>query len=1741
MAEQGLTPSVFKTQTQTERALESRRKALLGDNSLGSGTITREVDVPGGSVRKISSNPRVERVRELTGLSERVLRTSAESNLISEVQRNVELNNLREEKRKKLFLQEAKKDPVFNFGASLLGDDLAYDVSKVLYAGASYGASTLWQIGLVVDDKVNDVRNAIGLGSNDSIIEEAGGTFTREDLRQGNRQNLSEFWIKFLIREQGITNSLDLSAEIVKELVSEPFTITTSLLTPPSYLGLPKIKKDTLESLVGEEGSEYLFNEGIIGYDQGDDTINFIAEEFVEADTLNKVFIGLGIIPGTGLIRKGFRLGRKGAGLIVAPKLLPFKWGSTQINLNSFEKLRRNETLDEIAKTTDADAIHAILRGSDLGSIDEASYNYTLRGLADDLAGIADRDEVALLINRVIGRKISTRTANEADAADLFRRSISNYLSRSGIQPSMFLPVVPVLDRIKDGNISTRVLNKLKVHPSLYPIIQYGDNFDEVSRAIKDFEQLGEKTIRDVFTDALSTPRSTLRNIYIKQDEIVSRLALAQKTARLYTGSDSLAIIRERYAKELKAAATPDERTALENQIRKRNTKRLNKANAEVAQLQQSLNNINDLINRELQGLSRTTAKNTFLNEMIRVGNSTYDVKTGLLKNPDPSLYSFETFLKNMEEILANAKKLQAEEILDPLDDLGTPLGIGRSTLLEGAPSVVPKTADAFLNTVINPVLTKIYNRALNKSAKVPNNIAWGLYERATVRLASMVREEAFPLYNFNRKVKEVANWKELPDKYNVLLPIIRKFAYLTEQGEIMVRYLDDVLTQAADIAERTGFAPQQVIKDFENYIKAVRSIEYNAALKSRNVDSEVLKEMKDSMDYGISDETFGKVAQGAYDTPTARKIIDEMRGKYDNSDLTSFSERWYHFNDETLSMMVNGGVVSERLALRLRTLSNSYVNLRRVMPGEEASAIYGVRRAKGSVKEVISPIVSAFAYRALAMRYLPENIVRDRLQNVLTIKGVEELGYLERVKSFSTNSRSKELNKYKAKKDHLWTQEGGNIVFYKITDKRFEAAYNAFRRQVTPDGFTTMLGQITRHMTSGFTAYNPSFTLKNAARDTMAIFSTIASVYGPRGFVEYIPFLFRSILRGFSPTGSAQWTEAITPGRIFTKRQLEERGIGGSGQVQEELLAATNPVQEQFKKGSRTIQLQAERRVKVPFTKKEWSWTGTPITQGLDSRGRKALSKLGVKNRKKQDVVISGAQWLNIWKDIKKLANNAENINRFASFEYALWKGGTAEQAGFAAQRFPIDFRARGSGTRGLQQLLEDLNIPGTSKSKHALNRNWGRTFAFMNATTQAASLFGSVATTVPGLSTMVLMGYGLAELERYFMGALSDDQRKELTGWLEQSRPQIYNRNLIIPLGEGSLAFLKVPISHEGTAFLNFGRRLAAARNGDITFAEAMEGSLNNVWGDIWSNINYFDEGVGTGVNILPTAARPYFDVVGNKAWYGSPIRPAGLNSHSLLEDTEYRWEREQTDTERWFARKFYEIFSDIPIVGGIANSLGLTESPSDTKYLIDGYFAGFADIGFGAIDTVRLLAGDELVPARRRLKNVPEVATGGVLGGITRSFYSHGPTEAQIEWSDLNRHYEEMYKPTLDKLDRKDPFDKIDIMIQIKLDMLANDFSDVDQERMINIIKDKAITESSNFEKYNLVRMLETAKVSTPKIRYHNGRFFPPGEREFYLYYRVKFGYNPFDAANIAKRVYENYKQRANNANAYYGLDG
>ena len=302
------------------------------------------------------------------------------------------------------------------------------------------------------------------------------------------------------------------------------------------------------------------------------------------------------------------------------------------------------------------------------------------------------------------------------------------------------------------------------------------------------------------------------------------------------------------------------------------------------------------------------------------------------------------------------------------------------------------------------------------------------------------------------------------------------------------------------------------------------------------------------------------------------------------------------------------------------------------------------------------------------------------------------------------------------------------------------------------------------------------------------------------------------------------------------------------------------------------------------------------------------------------------------------------ENCARFAAFLTSREMGRTIDRSIYDAKDISVNFNKKGSGAKF-------MNAKGQTKAGKtaAFVSGFGRSFyLFWNAAIQGTTNFGRQfkrhpAKAFTASATMFILGALVAGMG---MGEGDDDDKNSYWNLPESVR----RSNILFRVGD---QWISIPLPVEYRSIYGMGELMISTMSGkehltNSELGKAIAGQATQIL-----PIDFL-EGEGGVKAFVPSAIKPFAEVISNKGWTGMPI----------YKDTPYNKNMPEWTKTYKSANKYLIGLAKIlnEKTGGDAYTKGAVNiNPAQIEYLLSGYFGGVSDIIDKLTKSAETIAGE------------------------------------------------------------------------------------------------------------------------------------------------------------------------------------
>ena len=287
------------------------------------------------------------------------------------------------------------------------------------------------------------------------------------------------------------------------------------------------------------------------------------------------------------------------------------------------------------------------------------------------------------------------------------------------------------------------------------------------------------------------------------------------------------------------------------------------------------------------------------------------------------------------------------------------------------------------------------------------------------------------------------------------------------------------------------------------------------------------------------------------------------------------------------------------------------------------------------------------------------------------------------------------------------------------------------------------------------------------------------------------------------------------------------------------------------------------------------------------------------------------------------------ENCARFAAFLTSREMGRTIDRSIYDAKDISVNFNKKGSGAK-FMKATGQTKIGKTSAFISGIGRSG---YVFWNAAIQGTTNFGRQfkrhpAKAFTASATMFILGALIAGMG---MGDDGDDDKNSYWNLPESVR----RSNILFRVGE---QWISIPLPVEYRSIYGMGELMVSAMSGKEHFTNSELGKA--IAGQVTQILPIdFLEGEGGVKAFVPSAVKPFAEVISNKGWTGMPI----------YKDTPYNKNMPEWTKTYKSANKYLVGLAKTlnEVTGGDAYTKGSVNiNPAQIEYLLNGYFGGVSN---------------------------------------------------------------------------------------------------------------------------------------------------------------------------------------------------
>ena len=287
------------------------------------------------------------------------------------------------------------------------------------------------------------------------------------------------------------------------------------------------------------------------------------------------------------------------------------------------------------------------------------------------------------------------------------------------------------------------------------------------------------------------------------------------------------------------------------------------------------------------------------------------------------------------------------------------------------------------------------------------------------------------------------------------------------------------------------------------------------------------------------------------------------------------------------------------------------------------------------------------------------------------------------------------------------------------------------------------------------------------------------------------------------------------------------------------------------------------------------------------------------------------------------------ENCARFAAFLTSREMGRTIDRSIYDAKDISVNFNKKGSGAK-FMKATGQTKLGKTSAFISGIGRSG---YVFWNAAIQGTTNFGRQfkrhpAKAFTASATMFILGALIAGMG---MGEGDDDDKNSYWNLPESVR----RSNILFRVGE---QWVSIPLPVEYRSIYGMGELMVSAMSGKEHFTNSELGKA--IAGQVTQILPIdFLEGEGGVKAFVPSAVKPFAEVISNKGWTGMPIYKDTPYNKNMPE-----WTKTYKSANKYLiglAKTLNEV------TGGDAYTKGAVNiNPAQIEYLLNGYFGGVSN---------------------------------------------------------------------------------------------------------------------------------------------------------------------------------------------------
>ncbi len=557
----------------------------------------------------------------------------------------------------------------------------------------------------------------------------------------------------------------------------------------------------------------------------------------------------------------------------------------------------------------------------------------------------------------------------------------------------------------------------------------------------------------------------------------------------------------------------------------------------------------------------------------------------------------------------------------------------------------------------------------------------------------------------------------------------------------------------------------------------------------------------------------------------------------------------------------------------------------------------------------------------------IPENATGDEVADLVEqfeadMKALEATGEATRKRAGLT--LGKHVTAYEGQEHVVRVMRGGKeyCIYVNANPRAAQAVNGMTNPDAVQNAAVEMAKRIKNFMARMFTSQNPSFIISNLSRDVI----WAATAVSVKEDSDYNKQYQKNIL------GSLAKVKLVSLVKKFQEGKLDE----------------SVEVEKYFKEF-------IENGGETGFTNIN---TVEDFKRDIDRMLKEA--KGGVANVPKK-------VWRGIWDSVEFLNRAAEDATRFAVYMTSRQQGRTVARSVYDAKEITVNFNKKGNGGY--------------------LNNVMKFAYIFFNATIQSLANFGKLMSEHPAKMTAALSTFAVAGFLSPFLNAwiqaIAGDGDGDDDDWYWDLPEWVRRNNLVFHIPFTDRGYLTIPLPHELRAFFGMGEIANGVMQGKQKPAAALKDAVDGF--STMAPIDYTGNAGSAAVNLTPTIAQPFAQLIANKDFFGKPIyKRSDWNKRDPEWTKAYRGSSSfLVNGTRWLNE----------LTGGDEVKKGwLDLNPAIIEHLFESYLGGVGKTLNRSAKTVSMLWDEDL----RQWRNVPVAST----------FYQEG--DERSNGSQLNREY-------------------------------------------------------------------------------------------------------------------------------------